>query len=501
MAYLNENKEDLEGSQIGHSCRAGLKRGFQRNNLPKLQTIPIRRSIFTYSRGNISQGDKMLLRFSVENWMSFRDEATLDLVATKEEQHSDHIAAIKKYGLKVLPVAAIYGANASGKSNLIKALRFAQQFIMGPPKEGVPIAIKPFLLSKGSSDRPTAFRFELLLDKTIYEYSFAVTVSSVIREELKQVNATSEETLFRRAVEPEEFLLSEKVQDKSQQQFAFRGTHDNQLFLTNSVSQRLAEFKPLFDWFETSLIVILPNSRFGQLSDITDNHHPHFKRMITRLHALDSGIADFRQLDISSEGTLPKELFDAISSDLKEGQTLPLSGPWEEGVFLRKENGKIVAIRLAPVHENESGEEILFNFSDESDGTRRLFDLLPAFLFLEERSIPPVFVIDELDRSLHPNLTKDLLEHYLDQRTNSSRSQLIFTTHDTQLMTQDIFRRDEIWITERDQFGASKLVAFSEFKDVRKDKDIRKSYLQGRMGGVPRIKTVSSPCEDEASVR
>jgi hypothetical protein len=443
----------------------------------------------------------MLLRFSVENWMSFRDEATLDMVATQEEQHSDHIVTAEKYNMKLLPVAVIYGANASGKSNLIKALHFSRKFITEPPKADAPISTKPFLLSKGCSVLPTTFRFQLLIGVTAYEYKFSVTAKSVTHEELKRINATSEETLFRRS-DTEDFYLSPKIREKDEQNFAFRGTHDNQLYLTNSVSQRLVEFKPIFDWFDKSLIVILPNTRFGQLSDITDDHHPHLKKMKSRLHDLDSGIAAFRQVEISSEGTLPKELFDAVAAGLKEGQTLPLSLPWDEGVFLRKEKGTIIAKRLAPVHVGEGGEEILFSFLDESDGTRRLFDLLPAFLLLEERSFPPVFVIDELDRSLHSLLTRNLLEHYLAQpRTDKSRSQLIFTTHDTQLMTQDIFRRDEIWLTERDRSGASKLVAFSEFKDVRKDKDIRKSYLQGRMGGVPHIRSAAPVCKGEVEVR
>jgi AAA15 family ATPase/GTPase len=441
----------------------------------------------------------MLLRFSVENWMSFRDEATLDMVATREEQHSNHLAPIAKYGLKLLPVAAIYGANASGKSNLIKALAFAQKFITDPPKANAVIPINPFRLSKEPPELPTGFRFEILIGETIYEYRFSVTDDRVVQEELKQINKASEETLFRRL----EGKLNpiDQFAENSASRFAFEGTQDNQLYLTNSVSQKLEEFKPLYDWFAKSLFVILPNTRYGQLHEITDDNHPQFGRMTTRLHDLDSGIAAFRQIDISPDRTFPKGMIDSIAANLKEGQTLslgPLSG---EGAFLRRKEGNVIARRLVSVHRSESGEEILFTFSEESDGTRRLLDLLPAFLFLEEELGPSTFVIDELDRSLHPNLTRNLIEHYLAQRTGSSHSQLIFTTHDTQLMTQDIFRRDEIWITERDKFGASKLVAFSEFKDVRKDKDIRRSYLQGRMGGVPRIRTASSPCEDEAAVR
>ena len=203
----------------------------------------------------------MLLRFSVENWMSFRDEATLDMVATQEEQHSDHIVTAEKYNMKLLPVAVIYGANASGKSNLIKALHFSRKFITEPPKADAPISTKPFLLSKGCSVLPTTFRFQLLIGVTAYEYKFSVTAKSVTHEELKRINATSEETLFRRS-DTEDFYLSPKIREKDEQNFAFRGTHDNQLYLTNSVSQRLVEFKPIFDWFDKSLIVILPNTRF-----------------------------------------------------------------------------------------------------------------------------------------------------------------------------------------------------------------------------------------------
>jgi AAA15 family ATPase/GTPase len=444
----------------------------------------------------------MLLRFSVENWMSFRDKATLDMVATREEQHPEHIAAIQKYGLKVLPVAVIYGANASGKSNLIKALHFAKLFITDPPKADAPIPVKPFLLGKDSPGYATTFRFDLLIGETVYEYWFSLTAKRVLQEGLKRINATSEETLFQRGSEEVDFKLSEEVEEGEQQLFAFRGTHDNQLYLTNSVSQKLSEFRPVFDWFDREIIVIRPDSRYMGMLEITSDHHPRFKEMTARLRDLDTGIAAMRQIDIASESIFPKEVLTELATSLKEGMALPLSPPMnDDGVFLYKKDGKLAVRRLAPVHQSESGKEILFSFADESDGTRRLLDVLPAFLSLEERPSPPVFVIDELDRSLHSNLTKSLLEHYLGQRTDSSQSQLIFTTHDTQLMTQDVFRRDEIWITERDPSGASKLVAFSEFKDVRKDKDIRKSYLQGRLGGVPRIRTTSSPCEDEASVR
>jgi hypothetical protein len=445
----------------------------------------------------------MLLRFSVENWMSFRDEATLDLSATREKQHPEHVALIKKHNLRLLPVAAIYGGNASGKSNFIEALNFVEGFITDPPKAGSPIPVKPFRMDKGFANRPTTFSFEILVEDTIYDYMFSVTGRRVVGEELKRIGVTREETLFRRGALPGDFLLAAELKDQEELRFAFRGTQDNQLYLTNSVSQKLEEFGPVFDWFAKSLTIIRPAMHCGGLPILTDESNPRSSQISRRLRDLDSGIDRLRSIGISPESVMSKEQLESISANLREGVTLPLETVGgEDGVFLSIHDGKVITRRLIPIHLTDSGDEIPFSYSDESEGTRRLIDLLPAFLHLEDKRSSAVYVIDELDRSLHSNLTTDLLVHYLEQRrTALARCQLIFTTHDTQLLTQEIFRRDEIWITERDRSGASKLVAFSEFKDVRKDKDIRKSYLQGRLGGVPRIRATSSACEDEAAVR
>ncbi len=432
----------------------------------------------------------MLLRFSVSNWMSFRDQATLDMVATREKQHPHHVIHVAPLDLRLLPVAAIYGGNASGKSNLIKALRFVEQFITDPPKPDAPIPVKPFRLDRSADNRPSTFAISLLAQDYIYEYNFSLNAQRVLREELKRFGST-QELIFRRESEPENFILSAKVEDRERQMFAFHGTQDNQLFLTNSISQKLTEFKPVFDWFD-NLRLVFPESSFGDLMGITDEDHPLHARIVARLHNLDSGIASLRQTKIPAESALPKALLENLSVNLEDGQTVNLGA----GLSFRKENGLIIGRRLTPIHKNERGEEVSFSLNDESDGTQRLFDVLPAFLFLEQ-GMPFIFVVDELDRSLHSLLTEELLRTYLAlNRRGSSRAQLIFTTHDMQLMTQEIFRRDEVWITERDHSGASKLVAFSEFKDVRNDKDIRKSYLQGRMGGIPRIQSITSPCEE-----
>nr|WP_304703094.1 AAA family ATPase [Turicimonas muris] len=152
-----------------------------------------------------------------------------------------------------------------------------------------------------------------------------------------------------------------------------------------------------------------------------------------------------------------------------------------------EENNGIKAEKLMTVHKNTQGAEELFSFTDESDGSLRLLDLKPAFDKLNSSNGSLTYVIDELDRSLHTKLTSHLIARYLEECNEDSRKQLIFTTHDVQLIDQELFRRDELWICERAEDGSSEMYPVTDFKDLRVDKDIQKSYLQGIMGGLPRL--------------
>jgi len=150
-------------------------------------------------------------------------------------------------------------------------------------------------------------------------------------------------------------------------------------------------------------------------------------------------------------------------------------------------DGELTAKKLVTYHQQQGGQEVKFEMRQESDGSQRVIDLLPAFLAAAATGSSKVYVIDEVDRSLHTLLTRQLLEGYLGCSGADTRSQLLFTPHDVLLMDQKLFRRDEMWVVERNPQGESSMMPFSEYKDVRYDKDIRKSYLQGRLGGLPRI--------------
>lgn len=429
----------------------------------------------------------MIVRFSLENWMSFRDRVSFSMIAGRERQHSDRVPRVLKYKTKVLPVAAIYGGNASGKTNFFKALNFVKGLVVKGTQPDSMIPVEPFRLDSRAAERPTRFELELLVQETIYEFSFSVTRKMVVEEKLVEISSTREKVLYdRKAGEPN---FDSGLAKDDFLNFAFRGTRDNQLFLTNSVSQKVATFRPIFDWFKNSLELVAPDSRFEPFEQFLDEGHPLFSTMNEMLPLLDTGISRLGGEEVPFEN-IPFSGFvkSKIQEDLTEGLAVRLlTEPFNERFVVSRKNGELTARKLVTFHPKPDGTEEKFEMRQESDGSQRVIDLLPAFLEMSAPKSGRVFVIDEVDRSLHTLLTRRLLEGFLDTCTNESRSQLLFTTHDVLLMDQNLLRRDEMWVGERDREGVSNMFSFSEYKDVRYDKDVRKSYLQGRLGGVPRI--------------
>ena len=427
--------------------------------------------------------------------MSFRDTATLSMVASTERQHGDRVPRVKRYRFRALPVAAIYGGNASGKTNLFKAAAFAQSLVVWGTEPDTPIQVEPFVLDAKHRKRPTRFEFDILVgDVTygdmIYRYSFAVTREKVIEESLVRVLPSGEHALFHRQASgrPHEhsLKLGAGLEHDKFLRFAFEGTRDNQLYLKNCVDQKVDIFKPVYDWFRDSLVLISPNSRYRGFQPGT----PHFKELAGVLSNLDTGIVDLGWKPILAEGLIASLLQDRNVQGMDESIAF---GPMNQRLHLKRVRGKLQARKLVAFHRDASGKRVEFETGQESDGTMRAIDLLPAFLTLSQSGCAATFLLDEIDRSLHTMLVRQLVEGFLSTCSHDTRSQLVFTTHDAMLMDQNLLRRDEIWITEREESGSTSLVSFSEYKDVRYDKDIRKSYLQGRMGGVPHI-SYSGPC-------
>ena len=425
----------------------------------------------------------MIISFSVENWMSFRDPITFSMVASRERQHGERVPKLGKYRTRVLPIVTIYGGNASGKTNFFKALSFARTLVVEGTRPDSLIPIETFLLDDEGRSRPSRFAFELLIDETIYDFSFVVTQEAVLEERLVKITSTSEKVLYDRRDGNLSF-------DKSLSKdpffpFVFRGTRDNQLFLTNSVSQNIDDFKPVYDWFKDTLELVAPDSRFGPFELFFDEGQPLYTAMNQMLPWFDTGISRLGSEKIPFENIpLPEQLKTELQEGVKEGKSVRLM---QENIVITRRDGELIATRLVTFHPKSDGTEVRFEIHQESDGSQRVINLLPAFLELSEQASQKVYVIDEIDRSLHPLLIRKLLEMYLVSCSEETRTQLLLTTHNVMLMDQQLLRRDEMWAAERDESGVSSLFSFSEYKGVRYDKDIRKSYLQGRMGGIPRI--------------
>ena len=429
----------------------------------------------------------MIISFSVENWMSFRDPTTFSMVASRERQHGERVPKLGKYQTRVLPIATIYGGNASGKTNFFKALNFAKTLVIKGTRPDSLIPIETFRLDAEGRSRPSRFAFELLIDETIYDFSFAVTQKAVLEERMVRITSTSEKVLYNRCEGDLSFDSSLSKDDFFP--FVFRGTRDNQLFLTNSVSQNINDFRPIYDWFENTLVLVAPDSRFDLFEIFLDEGHPLYEAMNEMLPRLDTGISHLGSEEIPLENiSIPEPLKTELQEEVKEGMAVRLlMEPQTNRIVVTRKDGELIAKRPVTFHPKSDGTEVRFEIHQESDGSQRVIDLLPAFLELSAQVSQKVYVIDEIDRSLHPLLIRQLLEEYLSNCSTETRTQLLLTTHNVMLMDQQLLRRDEMWAAERDGSGVSSLFSFGEYKDVRYDKDIRKSYLQGRMGGIPHI--------------
>ncbi|MBR4171679.1 MAG: ATP-binding protein [Kiritimatiellae bacterium] len=439
----------------------------------------------------------MLIEFAVSNWACFKSEVSLSMLASGERKHKEHLAVLPKCrDVKVLPVAATFGANASGKSKLIEAMAFAKAFITNAAGMNDLIPVRPFMFDKDSLRAPSTFSFTILVEETLFQYAFSVLADRVVSEQLAEVLPKRNKVLFRRGPASDagtglpaadDFFLAPGIAEEQRLRMAFQGTRANQLFLNNAIYQKIGVFLPVFNWFRDQLEIIEPGSSFIPVEQFVSHNSPLGPHIAKALSDLDTGIVgiEFREEPFSTAALHPAEVQN-LENNLKEGMLVRFR-QGKELLILSREGGELKMRRIVSVHRAADGREVHLAMSAESDGTLRLLDLLPAFFTLGDATAKKVYVIDELDRSLHPSLMEYLIRLFLQSAGAGTRSQILFTTHNVQVLTQDIFRRDEMWLVRRDSEGVSELVSLGDFKDIRFDKDIRKSYLEGRLGGIPHI--------------
>jgi AAA15 family ATPase/GTPase len=429
----------------------------------------------------------MIINFSVENWRSFKNKASLSMLATREKQHKHRVPYISKYGINILPIASVYGGNASGKSNFFQALDTLKLIIVEgiEPKNAIPV--DPFFLDSGYTNEATSFEIEILIDEVIYKYRVSATRKEILEEKLIEVSSEAEFIVYER--NNQIIKLGDDKFQNERLKLIIDGnmTRRNQTFLNLAINLNFEPFFNIWNFFN-KITIISPHSKYLATENLLEERSN--KSINNMLSKLDTGISRIggENIDINSL-SLSSERREAVSN-LSEGKLLRIGR-----IVIKRKDGNLVAQRLVSYHRRIDDSEVYFGLDMESDGSQRALDILPAIVDLQY--CDKIFVIDEIDRSLHTALTGTFIEEYLNNCSENKRAQLLMTTHDTQLMTQDIFRRDEIWFTERQNDGSSDLFSLAEF-DIRADLDIRKNYLQGRFGGIPNI-AMHHRCKKEAS--
>jgi hypothetical protein len=430
----------------------------------------------------------MILRATFENILSFNQETEISFVAGKGSLHPEHVArAEKRDDISILRAGIVYGANAAGKSNFIKAIRFLQLLVMGKAPFS---AMETFKSGKGR--RPVSkIELEIKIEKRYFAYGVEFDLRGIKEEWLFEINSRSDRKIYTRKVSDSgnEFDFGDITGDKETRmflKFLGEGTPTDRTFISEYVKRNgkgLEDIRIVRNWFARELKIIFPHTRYKGLS-IRAEQDANFQTATKELlQHFNTGITDIRRIAIKSkeETGLPDDVLERIEKDCNPGESVMLASNDDNDVFFfeRKEDGMLSIFKQIAVHG--SGEmETKFEMDEESDGTIRLLDFIPMLIDL--RRNPVVYLIDELDRSMHPMMTYEIIKSFFSNINRDVESQLIFSTHESNLLDLELMRADEIWFVEKDSEGASHFSSLAEYKPRA---DVRKGYLQGRYGAVP----------------
>lgn len=418
----------------------------------------------------------MLIQFNFKNFKSFRDETTLDLSAAKMTEFSERVISIG--GEKILPVAAVYGANASGKSNVYGAFEYMSEYVVNSFKYGDEeksfddIRPCPFLFDISSESADTSFEvyFTIPGDKTekCYNYGFCIGQTGVTEEWLnyKAKTARKYSTIFYR----DEENLDLRGIPKSSRENIEIALEKQVLIVSLGAKLKVAKCKLVRDWFL--------NNEFADFGNVVTNF------FMSRV--LPTGFVEDEKV---RENVV--NYFSSFDETIKGFEVTKLPA---------QEDSKEEKYMIDALHKKIGSDEMAkIPLSHESAGTLKMFALCPELQEVLQNG--GVFFIDELSARLHPLLVRNFILTFLNPEINVNHAQLVFTTHDTWQLSNRLLRRDEIWFTEKDDMGLSTLYSLADFVDedgyrIRKDESYEKNYLLGKYGAIPSLKTIDFFKED-----
>ena len=430
------------------------------------------------SKFNIkSKGIIVLVEFSVRNFRSIAEEVTLSMVKASgnelQETNTFVPSTKKKRQLELLRTSTIYGPNAAGKSNIIKALDTMQTLIVQShiiTQRGDKLPITPFMLDEKYKHEPSTFELIFIQDGVQYQYGFSADENVVYEEWLYAFPEGRAQKWFIRSYDSHRQKISMEYGSKftGSKKLWESATRNNALYLSTALHLNSIQLQPVYDWFKQKLRV---------LSSPSEIWHPGFtyslyedeaqkQKVLDFLKVADLDIAD---LDIEEKPFDPEVLPEDMPSELREKIVDDLK------------NKKMK--RAYSIHKDLQGNEVRFNIDrDESDGTKKFISFIGPWIDTLQNGY--VLIIDELHDNFHPLMVRFLIGLFHDNKTNPKNAQLLFTSHETSLLSQKIFRRDQVWFCEKKN-KATKLFSLVEFKPRKNVTDIEKAYLSGRYGALP----------------
>ena len=435
----------------------------------------------------------MLIRFAVENYNSFKERQVFSMAAGKQTRHATHCFAVN--GKRLLKSSFFFGANASGKSNFVRALDFMRRVtLMGIG--AMRYNDRFFRIDSACKEKPGIFQIDFIAERTVFSYGFAIDyLTHEFRAEwLYRLDSSETETCIFEREQGHQIRTELRLDKDSKIRFEVycEDLKPDGLFLNEVGNKNIDEDSGLYDfiiayeWFK-NIIVVYPDSHARNKNDFFLNPASNTDSMIDMLRDFDTGIEEIKkgkQLAEKAFSFLPDELKKNILDDLEQTMRSMSSDKKRCTIEIRGyqfetsiEEGEIYAEKIMLDHGNS---EELFELSDESDGTKRLFDLIPLY---ESGRKGKIIVVDELDRSFHSKLTEEYIKRFF-EITKEKSCQLICTTHDLNLMDLRILRQDEIWFIEREKDHSSRIYSLSDYKQ-RFDKNILNDYLIGRYGAIP----------------
>lgn len=435
----------------------------------------------------------MLIRFAVENYNSFKERQIFSMVAGKQTRHPSHCVTVD--GKRLLKSSFFFGANASGKSNFVHALDFMRRVTLVGVK-AIRYNDRFFRIDSEYKEKPGVFQIDFIAENIVFSYGFAINylTREFCAEWLYRIDSSGKETCVFERKQGETITTGLQLNKVSRLRFNIycEDLKTDELLLYEIGNKKLDKNSALYDfiiayeWFK-NLIVVYPDSHTHNKNDFFLNPTFNTDSMVDMLRAFDTGIEKITKGKQPAEKAfsfLPEQVKNDILDDIEQTMKDNLQdqarckieiGNYQFEISI--ENGEIFAEKIMLNHGNPKE---LFELSDESDGTKRLFDLIPLYEFGQKGKI---IVIDELDRSFHSKLTEEYIRRFF-EITKKRSCQLICTTHDLNLMDLRILRQDEIWFVEREGDHSTRIYSLSDYKQ-RFDKNILNEYLIGRYGAIP----------------